>query len=95
MGIDLEIDSGRLLFGLSRIGYTTTSAICDIIDNSIHAEASFVKLLIHKERQDFSDAKKNNIKAYTIIDNGHGMNRAGIIEALKLGSSINDYGDRS
>jgi len=37
MEIELKIDAGRLLFGLSRIGYTTSSAICDIIDNSIRA----------------------------------------------------------
>jgi len=95
MAIELQIDAGRLIYGLSRIGYTTSSAICDIIDNSIRANASFVRLLIVKDRQDFSDTKKNNVKEYLIIDDGDGMNRELIIEALKLGSSDENYEEKS
>ena len=89
--IALNIHAGRLLFGLSRIGYTTSSAICDIIDNSIRAKASKIDVLITKEREDLSDAKKNNVKQYIIIDNGNGMNQEGLLNALKLGSSDEDY----
>ncbi|HVI45894.1 MAG TPA: ATP-binding protein [Chitinophaga sp.] len=95
MAINLEIDGGRLLYGLSRIGYTTSSAICDIIDNSIRANAKLVHLLIVKDRKDFSDAKKNNVKEYLIVDNGDGMNRDQIINALKLGSSDQYYEQHS
>lgn len=95
MAIDLKIDAGRLLFGLSRIGYTTSSAICDILDNSIRAQASYIRLLIVKERKDFSDMKKNNVKEYIIIDNGDGMDRDSILEALKLGSSDASYEEQS
>jgi hypothetical protein len=95
MSVNLEIDAGRLLFGLSRIGYTTSSAICDIIDNSIRANATFIQLLIIKERKDFSDAKRNNVGEYLIIDDGTGMNREQIIDALKLGSSDQDYEEHS
>ncbi|PZX54033.1 ATP-binding protein [Algoriphagus chordae] len=95
MSIELEIDPGRILFGLSRIGYTTSSAICDIIDNSIRANAKFVKLVIIKERKDFSDAKKNNISEYIIADDGDGMDREGILNALMLGSSDKLYEEHS
>lgn len=95
MSINLGIDPGRLLFGLSRIGYTTSTAICDIIDNSIRANATFVKLLIIKDRKDYSDSKKNNIKEYIIIDDGDGMNRQGIIDALTLGSTDINYETKS
>ncbi len=95
MSINLEIDAGRLLYGLSRIGYTTSSALCDIIDNSIRADADFVRLLISKERKDFSDAKKNNVREYIIIDDGYGMNRQAILDALKLGSSDEHYEEHS
>lgn len=95
MSVNLEIDAGRLLYGLSRIGYTTSSAICDIIDNSIRANATFVQLLIIKERKDFSDAKKNNVREYLIIDDGSGMNRNQVIDALKLGSSDEHYEEHS
>lgn len=93
--IPLEIDAGRLLFGLSRIGYTTSSAICDIIDNSIRAESENIELLIIKDRKDFSDNKKNNVKEYIIVDDGNGMDRDGLLEALKLGSSDQEYEEHS
>lgn len=95
MSVDLEIDAGRLLYGLSRIGYTTSAAICDIIDNSVRAKADLIKLLIIKERRDFSDNKRNNVSEYVIIDDGDGMNRESLLEALKLGSSDNLYGEKS
>jgi len=95
MAVNLEIDAGRLLYGLSRIGYTTSSAICDIIDNSIRANAELVHLLIIKDRKDFSDTKKNNVKEYLIVDNGIGMSRDRIIDALKLGSSDQHYEEHS
>ena len=89
--IELGIDPGRLLFGLSRIGYTTSSALCDIIDNSVRAGASNISVIIKKEREDLSDTRKNNVKEYIIVDNGKGMNEIAIKEALKLGSSEEFY----
>ena len=89
--VNLNIHAGRLLFGLSRIGYTTSSAICDIIDNSIRAKASNITVLITKEREELADSKKNNVKQYIIIDDGVGMNQDGLLNALKLGSSDEDY----
>jgi len=93
--IYLSIDAGRLLFGLSRIGYTTSAAICDIIDNSVRANANNINLLIKKEREDFSDYKRNNVKEYIIIDDGDGMDEGAIEEALKLGSTDDHYDDKS
>jgi hypothetical protein len=93
--VELKIDAGRLLFGLSRIGYTTSAALCDIIDNSIRANATEITLLLKKEREDYSDSKQNNVSAYTIVDNGSGMSRQGILDALALGASEMDYGQNS
>lgn len=93
--VDLEIDAGRLLFGLSRIGYTTSSALCDIIDNAIRANAQNIRVIIKKERPDLSDTKRNNVKEYVVIDDGHGMNEEGIKKALKLGSPDIEYGINS
>jgi hypothetical protein len=95
MAIDLEIDAGRLLYGLSRIGYTTSSALCDIIDNSIRANAKLVHLLIVKDRKDLSDTKRDNVKEYLIVDDGDGMNHTQIINALKLGSTDQHYEQNS
>jgi hypothetical protein len=76
---------------LSRIGYTTSSAICDIIDNSVRAKANNIHVLIKKEREDYSDTKRNNVSEYLIIDDGHGMSYDQIKDSLKLGSSEKYY----
>ncbi|MEJ7662192.1 MAG: ATP-binding protein [Hymenobacter sp.] len=89
MEIALKIDAGRLLFGLSRIGYTTSASLCDIIDNSIRAEASDITLLLRKRREDFSDSRKNNVSEYVIIDNGKGM--MDVRKALVLGADDTEY----
>lgn len=93
--ISLDFDPGRVCFGLSRIGYTPASAICDILDNSVRAEANTIRVVIVKERQDLSDSRKNNVKEYLVIDNGKGMSEAGMRNALKLGSSDENYEDNS
>ena len=38
-----KMNAGRVLFGISRIGYTPASAICDIIDNSVSAKAENIR----------------------------------------------------
>lgn len=89
--IELDISAGRLLYGLSRIGYTTTSAICDIIDNSVRAEAKNISVQIKKMREELADTRKNNVNQYIIIDNGKGMGEAAMLNALKLGSDDLGY----
>ena len=93
--LDLTINPGRLLFGLSRIGYTTSAALCDIMDNSIRAKASNINLLVKKEKTSFSDSRKNNVSEYLVIDDGEGMNAAGIKDALILGSPNEGYEENS
>ncbi|QXD13940.1 ATP-binding protein [Rhodocaloribacter litoris] len=89
--INLDWNPGRVLFGLSRIGYTPASALCDLVDNAVRANASAVHILIHKEREDLSDRSKNNVREYLIIDDGDGMDEAGLKNALMLGSSDLEY----
>jgi hypothetical protein len=93
--VELPIDPGRVCFGLSRIGYTPASALCDITDNSVQAEATHIKILTIKNREDLSDTRKNNVKEYLVIDDGKGMNDEGIKEALKLGASEQNYEQNS
>lgn len=93
--VSLELDPGRICFGLSRIGYTPATALCDILDNSVRAKATNVHIQIIKAREELNDNKKNNVKEYVVIDDGIGMNDSDIIEALKLGSSEQNYGENS
>lgn len=60
------------------IGYSLETAIADIIDNSIFAAASCVEIWV-----DFNSGKP----VLGITDNGRGMNREKLIEAMRHGSA--------
>ena len=92
--IPISINAARICDGLSRIGYTPASAICDIIDNAVRASATLITVRIVRRRE-ASDARVNNVREYLVIDNGRGMTDAGIQAALALGSSADDYGENS
>jgi hypothetical protein len=89
----IPMNAARICDGLSKIGYTPASAICDIIDNSVRAQAQHICIEIVRELA-VSDARINNVREYLIIDNGAGMNRNQIINALALGSNA-DYEQHS
>lgn len=85
------MNAARVLFGISRIGYTPASAICDIIDNAVSANAENIRVFIKKKNKNFNWNKKDNVEEYLIIDDGNGMSEAGIDNALDLGSSDEFY----
>lgn len=74
-----EPNARILISALQHIGYDDISAIADIIDNSIDANATEIKIFIDKD--------ENNKIKITIVDNGQGMDMATLDEALKLGSN--------
>lgn len=84
-----KMNAARVCFGISRIGYTPASAICDIIDNAVSANATEINVKIIPKNEKFNKNKKNNIEEYLIIDNGKGMDISAIENALDLGS--NDF----
>lgn len=77
---DAEIlpDASRVINGLRDTGYDLNTAIADIVDNSIAAEATKIDVSIQ------SDPKKN-ITVY-IADNGIGMNQSELRNAMRYGS---------
>ncbi len=89
LSIDLPINPGRVLYGLSRIGYTPESAVCDIVDNAVTAGAENISILIIKREAKTKDTLRNNVSEYLIIDDGKGMDKAGIKNALTLGADAN------
>lgn len=70
-------NAASLIESLRSIGYSFETAIADIIDNSISAEAS---------RIDIFYRKKNDNPYIQILDNGYGMNQKELLEAMRLGS---------
>ncbi len=75
---EVEPDVARIIEGLRDTGYSFEAAVCDIIDNSIAAEAVYINIsatLDHKSQI-----------LIRISDDGFGMTKAGLTNAMKYGS---------
>ena len=68
-----------LMSSMRSMGYTFEAAIADIVDNSISAAASEIQLRFPVDPVDLYVA---------ICDNGSGMNRNELFDAMKYGSSL-------
>lgn len=80
-GPDEEVvnpDAGRLIGGLRDTGYEFKTAIADIVDNSIAASATRIDLQL---LQDY-----DGDVTLVVVDNGAGMDRAGLLNAMRYGS---------
>lgn len=69
-------DAATLMWSTRSIGYTTPSAVADLIDNSISANASIIKL-------EFISGDNSYV---SILDNGNGMSSEELQTAMKYGS---------
>ena len=78
----LPPDPGRMIEGLRDTGYEFKTAIADIVDNSIAANATTVDIRMN---MDF----RGNLKI-SIADNGFGMDREHLLNAMKYGSQRRD-----
>ena len=77
--MELLPDPVRMVEGLRDTGYQFNTAVADVIDNSIAADATFVDIRLNL---DF----RGNI-TLEIYDDGVGMDRNELINAMKYGSS--------
>lgn len=75
--IDITPNARRTAESLRAVGYSTYSAIADIVDNSLDAHADKVAVSISKNDQGLR---------ITVMDNGDGMNEDVLVQALTLGS---------
>lgn len=89
--VSLDMNPNRICYGLSRIGYTPDSAVCDIADNAVVAGAKNIYIEFQKINENASDRRSNNVKEYLIIDDGKGMTFEEIRNALTLGSNGEGY----
>jgi len=82
MSVHQVLPSARRLIGSLRdVGYTTAVAVADLIDNAIDADATRVDVHVRFEGPD---------SWISISDNGAGMSRHQLDEAMRYGSS-RDY----
>ena len=87
--VQLDPEPSILIESLRDIGYSFNSALADIVDNSITANASKVWI----------QAIPDNEFRIGIIDNGTGLSKNDLMQAMRLGSTdprqeraINDLG---
>ncbi len=76
--IELIPDAHLLLMSLRSVGYKTETAIADVIDNSISADATEIHVNF------IWNGEKSQL---CIWDNGHGMTYNELISSMKIGSS--------
>ena len=69
----------RLIENLTQIGYSFHTAIADLIDNSIQADSSEIYI-------DMCSINEADQPYIIICDNGRGMNKERLIEAMRFGS---------
>lgn len=88
-----EWDAARVLKALGRIGYQPVSALLDVSDNALSAGASKIEIWIRTTRSTTRSMGRPRaiIESFSILDNGTGMDIAGLKNALKLGSSPQFY----
>jgi hypothetical protein len=76
----------RLAEIIANTGHTLASAVADIVDNSISADATVIDI-------DFAEPNSGRGRWLTIRDNGHGMNAGQLDEAMTLGSLVEYEGN--
>jgi len=70
-------NAARLIESLRYLGYGNYEAVADLVDNAIDAEAQHINLRVHQ---------KNNQPQISIADDGAGMTREVLDQAMRLGS---------
>ena len=76
--IDATPSAALLIESIRDIGYTIETAIADLVDNSISANANNIYI-------NLNDDDVENI-FLEIVDDGHGMNRNELIKAMTIGA---------
>ena len=79
--LERQFPAKTLLLGLRAIGYSFSTAVADIIDNSVSAEATEIKI--------FSDPLADD-PFFCILDNGYGMSTKELDNAMQFGSNRED-----
>jgi len=83
----------RVFDALGRIGYNPVSALLDMCDNSVSADATKVRISINLAPKPSNGSGKTKaiIDSFQVADNGKGMDEEGLHNALTFGSSESFY----
>lgn len=86
--LQVGFDPVRVCEAIARIGYEPHSAIMDLVDNSVAAGATSILVSLYLI-QGKNLRSRNSVRKYQLVDNGSGMDEAGILRAFTLGSDSN------
>ena len=75
-------NAGRLMEALRNTGYSNISAISDLVDNSIDAEATKIHIKLQLSPQNLQDSQ------VIVADDGYGMSWETLRQAMRLGSDV-------
>jgi len=89
----VNLNALRIVEAISRIGYKPSAAIMDIVDNSVMAKAKNIAIEFDID-ENIAINRKNNVITYRISDDGIGMSKEAIVNALTPGSD-NNYSENS
>lgn len=79
-GVELAPNPARLVKILAAVGHTMPSAVADLVDNAISADATDIAIT-------FGRPDGGHGRWMTISDNGCGMDQVRLAEAMRIGSS--------
>ena len=90
-------NAGYVFQALSRIGYEPVSALLDLVDNSVSANATNIVINVETDREEQGRRGRPRavLKSFVVADNGCGMDEEGLANALTLGSSTQLYGEHT
>jgi hypothetical protein len=80
--LELLPDAARTIEGLRDTGYDFLTAVADIVDNSIAAEATQVSVRV--------ELAMDGALEVSVADNGYGMNQDELLNAMKYGSRVRE-----
>jgi len=75
-------NASKIIEGLRDTGYEFKTAVADIVDNSIVADAERIEVSLHKDLAGKID--------FYILDDGFGMDEDELITAMQYGSENNE-----
>tara|TARA_B100002019_G_scaffold291662_1_gene312489 strand:+ start:1014 stop:2840 length:1827 start_codon:yes stop_codon:yes gene_type:complete len=83
------VSVGQALLAMRNAPYSTESALAELIDNSIQAEAEYISVIINEDLQEIKGNLRNRLDSIAVFDNGYGMDPELIQNCLSVGFSRN------
>lgn len=80
-------NAAKLVYSLRHLDYNNLTALADLVDNSVDANATQIWVDVIP-RDKYDDNVESDVAKIIISDNGYGMTREILDEALKLGSDV-------